>query len=129
MKKTSSFIFLVVIGASLALLTACEYDIIVPEKIAPPPPGDTISFAQDVIPVFNASCNASCHRTGAIAPDLSAANAYVSLTTGEAYVVAGDPASSLLYSKCKAGGSMETYCSSVQLDLIYRWIYAGAENN
>lgn len=129
MKKTSLFIFFVAICASLAMLTACEYDIVVPEKIAPPPPGgDSISFVKDVIPVFNASCNATCHKAGGIAPDLSAANAFNALTTGN-YVVAGNPALSKLYTDSKPGGIMASYCSAAQLDLIRRWISAGAKNN
>lgn len=129
MKKTSSFILLVAICASLAMLTACEYDIVVPEKIAPPPPGgDSISFAQDVIPVFNESCNASCHKTGGIAPDLSAANAYTALMSGN-YVVAEQPDNSELYTKCKPGATMASYTSAEQLALMRRWILAGAKNN
>jgi hypothetical protein len=129
MKKTSSFIFLVVICASLAMLTSCEYDIVVPEKAPPIIAGDTISFHDDVvISVFNASCNPSCHKTGGIAPDLSAANAYSALTTG-GYVVDSIPAQSQIYTDCKPGGIMETYCSTEQLNLIYRWISAGAKNN
>ena len=128
MKKTSSFIFLVAICATLAMLTACEYDMVVPQRIAPPPPpeSDTISFAQDIIPVFTASC-VSCH-SGSIAPDLSPSKAYTALTTG-GFVVAGEPESSSLYTKCKPGASMAVYTSAKQLSLISRWIAAGAKNN
>ena len=116
-------------SAVLTLLTACEYDFIVPAPRAlPPPAGDTISFSQDIIPFFNKSCNASCHKTGATAPDLSPANAYTALKTGN-FVVAGEPENSDLYISCKSNGSMAIYTNAAQLDLIYRWIYAGAKND
>lgn len=127
MKKTSSFILLVVFCASLALLTSCEYDIVVPQKAPPVIPGDTISFVQDIIPVFNASCN-SCHAAGSIPPDLSPANAFNALTSG-GYVVANSLDNSSLYTVCKPGGSMATHTSAAQLALIGRWINAGAKNN
>jgi hypothetical protein len=127
MMKTSVLKFAIVICASLALLTSCEYDIVVPVKHSTPPADDTISFAQDVVPVFSARC-IGCHATGATPPDLSVANAFTDLTTN-GYVVAKEPESSSLYTACAPGGSMESHCSAVQLDLIYRWIYAGAKNN
>jgi hypothetical protein len=127
MKKTSSFIFLVLICASLAMFTSCEYDIVVPQKAPPVIVGDTISFARDIIPVFTASC-VSCHNTGATAPDLSAANAFNALTAGN-YVVANNPGQSKLYNDLKPGGIMANYCSAGQLALIGRWINAGAKNN
>lgn len=126
---------LLMAGTLITLLTACEYAFIEPTPAPPPPPvGDTISFAQDIIPLFNQSCNATCHKTGAIKPDLSASNAYTVLTTTKSttnvdYVIAEQPLNSFLYNYCKPGANMATYTSAVQLDLIYRWIYAGALNN
>jgi hypothetical protein len=117
---------LFVTGTLLIMLTACEYSFIEPTPPPPPPPaGDTISFSQDVQPIFNAKCN-NCHAS--VAPVLTAGTSYNSLTTG-GYVVANSPATSDLYIVCKPGGSMSAYCSSDQLDLIYRWIYAGAKND
>ena len=132
MKKSSFFIFLVVICASMAMLTSCEYDIVRPEPapiviIIPPGQVDTISFVQDIIPIFNASCN-SCHAAGAIPPDLSPAGAFGALNAG-GYLVAGKPADSKLYNDMKPGGVMASYSTPAQLSLISRWITAGAKNN
>lgn len=112
-------------GTMLSLLTACEYDYIVP---TPPPPvveNDTISYAQDIQPIFNAKCN-SCHAS--VPPVLTAGVSYNALMTGN-YVVAGNPATSELYIVCKPGGSMASYTSSEHLALISRWITAGAKND
>ena len=112
-------------GALICILTACEYDYIIP---TPPPPvivGDTISYSQDIQPIFNAKCN-SCHS--GVNPVLTSSVSYNSLVSGN-YVVANSPATSELYIVCKAGGSMSSYVSSAQLLLISRWITAGAKND
>jgi len=113
-------------GTLLTLLTACEYDYIVP---TPPPPvieNDTISFLSDIQPIFDAKC-ISCHSNSQ-KPLLTTGNSYNALMTGN-YVVAESPETSSLYTKCKPGGSMAPYTSSDRLLLIYRWINAGAKND
>ena len=123
--KKRLFRLLFLSGALISLLTACEYDYIIP---TPPPPvivGDTISFSQDIQPIFNAKCN-SCHAS--VNPVLTSSASYNSLTSGN-FVVANSPATSELYIVCKPGGSMSSYISSDQLLLISRWITAGAKND
>jgi hypothetical protein len=118
---------LILSGTLLTMLTACEYDFIAPTPpVAPPPVNDTISYSQDVQPFFNAKC-VSCHK-GSIAPDLSVGKSYTAITSDN-YVVAGNPATSELYIVCKPGGSMASYTTAEELDLLYRWIYAGAKND
>jgi len=115
-------------GILLSLLTACEYDYIVPTPPAPPPPAnDTISFSQDIQPFFNAKC-ISCHG-GGTAPNLTAGKSYSEVVP--AHVVAGSPETSELYLVCKTGGSMTAYATitAAELDLLNRWIFAGAKND
>jgi len=115
-------------GTVLTLLTACEYDYIVPTPPPPPPPAnDTISFAEDIQPFFDAKC-ISCHG-GSTAPNLTAAQSYTALVP--AHVIAGSPETSQLYTDCKPGGSMTAYATitTAELDHLYRWIYAGAKND
>lgn len=128
MMRTSVIKFAIVICASLALLTSCEYDTVVPEKFTPPPIDTTvvISYSLDIQPIFDANC-VSCHPS-VYKPDLTPSNSYNALISGD-YLVAGDPEASELYTKCKPGASMAQYCSSEQLALIYGWIYADAKNN
>lgn len=118
-------------GTLLTMLTACEYDFIQPTPAPPKIDNDTISFSQDVQPVFTSQC-VTCHSTGAIAPDLSAGKSYSVLTTGN-YIVANSPTTSEIYLVCKPGGSgginMSSYISTAQLALISRWIDAGAKND
>jgi hypothetical protein len=117
---------LMVASTLLMLLTACEYDFITPTPPAPTPPADdTISYSQDIQPIFNSKC-ISCHK-GSIPPDLTAAKSYSQLVP--AFVTASDPATSSLYTVCSPGGSMAVHTSAAELNLMYRWIYAGAKNN
>jgi len=125
--KKSFLRLLFLTGTLLIMLTACEYEFIEPTPPPPPPPvGDTISFSQDIQPFFTTKC-ASCHP-GVYKPDLTAGKSYNAVMTG-GYVVAKQPENSSLYTKCKTGGSMATYTSTKELDLLYRWIYAGAKND
>ncbi len=113
-------------GTLLALLTACEYDFIAPTPPPPPPPAnDTISYSQDIQPFFNAKC-ISCHG-GGIAPNLKTGLSYAQLVP--AFVVAGSPETSDLYIVCKPGGSMATHTAAAELELMRRWILAGAKND
>ncbi len=110
----------------LALLTACEYDFIVPTPpVAKPPADDAISFSQDIQPFLTAKC-VTCH-SGGIPPTLSTGQSYAALVP--AHVTAGNPETSDLYKVCSTGGSMSSYTSAAELNLLYRWIYAGAKND
>jgi len=127
--KNLSLRILLLMGVILTLFASCEYDFNVYPQPVVPPVGteDTISFAQDIVPIFTDKC-ISCHKTGGFAPDLTTANAYSALTSGN-YVVAKNPDESDLYKSLKAGGSMSSYITVDETALIYRWIYAGAKNN
>jgi hypothetical protein len=125
--KKRFFRLLILSGTVLTMLTACEYTFIEPTPAPPIIVGDTISYSQDIQPVFTSKC-VSCHKTGGQAPDLSAGNSYTALTSGN-LVVTGNPATSELYIVCKPSGSMANFISADQLNLIYRWINAGAKND
>ncbi|MEQ1797582.1 MAG: hypothetical protein ABL872_06500, partial [Lacibacter sp.] len=57
----------------------------------------TVSYAEDIVPIFNSSCNASgCHNSGGKSPDLSAGNSYNALIAGN-YVDKGAAENSVLY--------------------------------
>ena len=91
-----------------------------------------VSFTGDIIPIFNSSCNISgCHSAGGKSPDLSAANAYTSLSNS-GYINTSNPETSELYlwMTGKKGTPMPT--SGVNKDynaLVLAWIKQGAQNN
>jgi len=125
MKK---FILLIIALVGILAWQSCQYDYFDPVDYVPPPPGDSTSFSLKVIPIFNESCNASCHATGGISPDLTPANAYADLFAKN-QIDKATPENSELYTKCATGGSMNKYTKVGDPDIILQWIKEGAKNN
>ena len=69
-------------GTLLTLLTACEYDLYCTNTSTATShlTDDTISYSQDIQPIFNAKC-VTCHA-GSITPDLTAGQSYNALCSG-----------------------------------------------
>lgn len=118
---------IMVTGTLLTLLTACEYDYIVPTPPEAPPSAtsDTLCYALDIQPFFDAKC-VSCHPS-VYKPDLVAGKSYNALITG-GYVPDTIPANSSLYTKI-ATGSMAGYATVAERNLIFNWITFGAKAN
>jgi len=109
----------------LGLMSSCTYDIIEPKPVEVP---DVVSFSANVIPIFDASCNASgCHANGGIPPNLTASGAYTSLTFF-GYVDTEFPEQSILYQKVNTG-SMAKYATNQDREIILKWIEQGALDN
>jgi hypothetical protein len=91
-----------------------------------------VSFAGDIIPIFNSSCNVSgCHNAGGISPNLSAANAYTALTGGN-YITTSNPENSELYQWMTGKKGTPMPLSGPNKDynaLVLAWIKQGANNN
>lgn len=93
------------------------------------PVPENVSFNDDIIPIFNASCNGGgCHAAGAIPPDLTPENAYINII-GFGYVVPGEPAESSSFYMALDGGSMNDYATDQEKAYIKKWIDDGAEEN
>ena len=118
---------LLVIFGIITLMACTSKTIVVPSI---PPPSKVYKFSVDVKPLFTSHCaTAGCHSAGSISPDLTAANAYQSLMSGN-LVNTTTPASSLIYTVVAPGGSMNSHLSNStdQLTILY-WIQQGALNN
>lgn len=114
-------------GMLLFGTTGCLYETLPTPKIEVP--DNDVSFSQEVIPIFDASCNgAGCHAAGAIPPDLSPANAYNAMISG-GYIDTDNPESSEFYTKIAPGGSMERFITTEETGIILGWIQQGAQNN
>lgn len=91
-----------------------------------------VSFANDIVPIFNASCNGSgCHSVGGKSPELSAANAFGNLSSGN-YVNKDDAVNSELLKWMTGKKSTPMPTSGINKDynaLVLAWIKQGAENN
>jgi hypothetical protein len=92
----------------------------------------TVTFAADIIPIFNTSCAVSgCHSAGGKAPDLTSDKAFNALAIG-GYVNAGDPESSVIYQWLIGKKSTQMPVGGINKDynaLILAWIKQGAQNN
>lgn len=131
MIRNNKIMGMFLVSISVLLLSGCYKDKTVlfdtGEEITRP-----VGFAADILPIFNSSCNTSgCHNAGGKSPDLTAANAYNSLSTGN-YFNVGNPVNSELYlwMTGKKGVPMPT--TGINKDynaLILAWIKQGALNN
>jgi len=109
------------------IMSSCTYSWIVEEDVIDPsdPDAPEVSFSSEIAPIFS-KCT-GCHNTGGQTPDLTAANAYSSLTSSSLYVNTSEPESSLIYTK-PTGNHFATYSAS-EASLVLTWITQGAKNN
>ncbi len=119
-------------GLALALialaLASCQYKFIVEPAPIPPDPEDTISFSLQITPIWaDAGCTA-CHSTGGTAPDLSADNAYGSITSAGLVDTEVPADSKIYYYPAPDGNHYKKYNATQQL-LILTWIEQGAKDN
>ena len=110
-------------------MSSCYYDDILEDVV---PIEADLSFQNDIIPIFDASCNTvGCHNAGGIAPDLSSANAFDSLLNN-GYLDIDNPTNSELY--LWVSGQKNTPMPVSGTDAVIRntilgWIEQGAPNN
>jgi len=116
----------------VSLLASCEYDFVKPEPgPEPPDPTDTISFSIQVAPIWGSDNCTNCHKSGGISSlDLTAANAYNSLTTKGMYNTASPETSKIYtYPHPVSGSHNSKYSSEAEAQIILQWITQGAKNN
>lgn len=127
--KTNVSLKLAGILVLTVVLTTCYYDQILPveEEVEV----GTMSFANDILPIFNQSCSTSGCHSGSVSPNLTAGAAYNSLMNG-GYINTANPSESELIQWMKGNrtlpmpisGSDPTYNAKV-----LAWIQQGALNN
>jgi len=131
--KTLKFLFIILIIA--LSFGGCRYNFIVPFEEPDTNPGDStatpISFATDIVPIFNTGnyCTA-CHTTGKQAPDLTADKAYASLSSTK-YLNLTTPEQSRIYTHPHPDTNEHTQkkYNSAQASKVLLWIQQGAKNN
>jgi hypothetical protein len=94
---------------------------------------ETVQFSKTIEPILTQSCAASACHGGNVAPNLTAANAYNSLTSGN-YITTSNPASSEVYlwltGKKSATMPLGSANNPSNINaLILAWITQGAKNN
>jgi hypothetical protein len=128
MRKIISIIALV---ALTIYMGSCSYKFNEPEVGPVINPNDTISFANQIAPIFNTNNNCiSCHGIGGTSPDLTTANAFNELTS-KGLINTSDAAQSKIYYYLEpnsASHSQKKYTTS-EAQLVLLWITQGAKNN
>jgi hypothetical protein len=118
---------IVLLSSVPLVMFSCYYDEF-PEEIEASipeiPEEQVVSFNDDITPIFVDYNCTECHSPGGQNPDLTPGREYNSLVP--AYVTAGDPDNSKLYTQL-AGGHRNVDATSIAL--IKKWITDGAENN
>ena len=121
-------IYSIGIIAIIVFATSYQYKFIVEPVVPPPDPTDTISFSQQIVPVFDEQGCTGCHNTGGQQPDLTPDNAYNSITN-MGLVNTGDPVASKIYYYPLPDGSHFAKYTSAQAALVLQWIEQGALDN
>lgn len=126
MKKSNIYFLLFVFAL---IFNACTYDFIVKEELPPVDPNVDVLFSKQIVPIFTDKC-ISCHKPGGEAPDLTAPNAYNSITTMK-LVNTATPASSIIYTFPGYKATTHTWkqYSEAEAQLLLTWIQQGAKNN
>lgn len=126
MKK---IIFKTAVFIGVLFMSGCYRDVILPETaVDPDGPPQAVSYAADLIPVFNSKCALSgCHVSGGHKPYLNTALSYAQIVNG-GFVNTNIPKESILYKMVY--GDMRIYIpSATDRQKVYDWIRNGAPNN
>ncbi|MBC8320586.1 MAG: hypothetical protein H8E34_07680 [Bacteroidetes bacterium] len=122
------FVGIVMVAFIMIMVASCQYKFLVEPIIPPPPPGDTTSFSLEIVPIWVAQNCTGCHGTGGTQPDLTADNAYSSIT-GMGLVNTDDPPLSRIYTHPLPDGNHYKKYTAAQATLLLYWIEEGARNN
>jgi len=127
MKRLFIYISMLLFVVIAIGVTGCYKNVISPESDPDGPP-QSVSFKQDLAPVFQANCALSgCHVSGAHHPYMTSDVSYLQIVNG-GYVNIVVPKASILYQK--VNGEMSEYIpSKSDKQKVYDWIRNGAPNN
>lgn len=115
-----------ILVSSLALLCfSCYYNEFPEEEEVIIDPGQEVSFANDIIPIFEVYNCAQCHNDSGQNPNLISNQAFDALVP--TYVTEGNPNGSRLYTMLKIEEHRNV--DNTSLALIKKWIEDGADNN
>jgi hypothetical protein len=129
MLKNQSLIALLVLGLVMSFsLVSCEWE----EYKVSDIPIEEVSFSNDIMPIFNQSCNSvGCHNAGGIPPDLSPANGWQDLYDTD-MIDLDNPANSELYVRMIDNASpmpLNGVLSPTVTNTVLVWIEEGAKDN
>ena len=112
----------------VVIAASCQYKFIVEPVVPPPDPEDTISFSQEIVPIWGDQGCTGCHNGGSTQPDLRPDFAYNSITS-QGLINTADPEGSKIYYYALPDGSHFAKYTSSQAALVLVWIEQGALDN
>lgn len=126
------FLKTLIILALVMFFGSCQYEFI---EVTPPIPndstnvGDSVSFKDEIVPIFENSSCLNCHD-GGLTLDLRENEAYQSIIDHDK-AIPFDPENSPIYTVPHpvTGNHTQKYSSVEEANLIYNWIDQGAEDN
>ncbi|MFO7863230.1 MAG: hypothetical protein R6U85_04460 [Salinivirgaceae bacterium] len=121
MKHKWHFIYVII---TALVVFGCEYTAYEPE--AAPEVTDDVSFSADVEPIFSTAGCTACHG-GNQKPDLTAGNAYESLTSDPKYIDL-DNEDNIYAMGAPDSGHFKNYTAE-QAAIVKKWIELDAPNN
>ena len=127
MKKST--IYFLLLGLVM-IFNACTYDFIAEEEVPIVDPTVDVLFSTQIVPIFTDKC-ITCHKPGGQAPDLTAANAYISIKNMNLANTSA-PETSIIYTEPNpANASVHNWkkYSAAEAQLVLTWIQQGAKNN
>ena len=128
MKRSYKIGIMTALLGFITSMQSCEKDYFVPIPVTIP---DSVSFAGNIQPIFDANCvNSGCH-SGAISPNLTKEYAYEDLFLSN-MVDTLNPESSVLYVRMTQSGKPmppSGLLKGGETDLVLKWIEQGAKNN
>jgi len=128
MKKYGKYLPIAFFGLLISISSCTKDYYVIPDITIT----DTVSFANDVLPIFSTNCALSgCHITGGIAPDLSPINAYDNLNL-YSLVDTANPEESTIYIRMNSTSSPMPPSGNLQpleIATVLAWIEQGANNN
>lgn len=125
------FRMIVILAVTSLFVVSCQYKFTVEPAVIPPDPGDTISFANDIVPIWNVNNNcASCHDGQIQSLSLKPDAAYDQITS-KGLVNTDIPEESIIYAYPNASSGAHTWSvySNSDLPILLLWIEQGALNN
>lgn len=123
------YLSIIITTAMIAMFGSCKRDYLKPLEVELP---DTVSFVNDILPIFNDNCSTSgCHMSGGVAPNLGIDVAYNNMFL---YILVDtiNPELSIMYTRMNSSSNPmppDGKLSQNKIDLILKWIQLGALNN
>ncbi len=124
-------LMVITLVATALFIASCQYKFTVEPVIVPPDPDDTVSFATDIIPIWDVENNcATCHDGQIHSLNLTPDAAYAQITS-KGLINSEIPEESIIYAypAPNSGSHSWSKYKAANMPVLLLWIEQGALNN